>query len=84
VALIHQILRFEETLVSCIQRLEPQHLAGYATELATRFNAFYRDCRVLRPEDVPVSQARLKLAKTTQIALARALSLMGMQAPVEM
>jgi arginyl-tRNA synthetase len=84
VALIHQILRLEETLASCIQRLEPQHLAAYATELATRFNVFYRDCRVLKPEDVPLSQARLKLAKATQIALARALSLMGMQAPEEM
>ena len=31
-----------------------------------------------------MSQARLKLAKATQIALARALSLMGMQAPEEM
>jgi arginyl-tRNA synthetase len=41
VALIHQILRLEETLASCIQRLEPQHLAGYAIELATRFNFFF-------------------------------------------
>src|SRR5437867_11957109 len=84
IALILQILRLEETLVSCIQRLEPQHLAGYASELATRFNAFYRDCRVLKPEDVPLSQARLKLVKATQIALARALRLMGMRAPEEM
>jgi arginyl-tRNA synthetase len=33
---------------------------------------------------VPLSQARLKLAKATQIALERALSLMSMQAPERM
>lgn len=84
VALIHQILRLEETLRACMQRLEPHHLAYYAAELATRFNVFYRDCRVLKPEDVPLSQARLKLVKATQIALARSLHLMGMSAPSEM
>ena len=84
VALIHQILRLEETLVHCIGRLEPHHLAYYATDLATRFNTFYRDCRVLQPEDVPLSQARLKLVKATQIALARTLHLMGMSAPDQM
>ncbi len=84
VALIGQILRLEETLVSGIKRLEPQHLATYATELATRFSTFYRDCRVLRPEDTPLSQARLKLVRATQIALARALELMGVRAPDEM
>jgi len=84
VALIGQILRLEETLVSGIKRLEPQHLATYATELATRFSTFYRDCRVLRPEDMALSQARLKLVRATQIALARALELMGLSAPDEM
>jgi len=84
VALIGQILRLEETLVSGIKRLEPQHLATYATELATRFSTFYRDCRVLRPEDTPLSQARLKLVRATHIALARALELMGVRAPEEM
>ncbi len=84
IALIHQILRLEETLVACIRRLEPQHLAFYATDLATTFNVFYRDCYVLDPENIPLSQARLKLVKATQIALARALHLMGMQAPDEM
>ena len=84
VALIHQILRLEETLANSIRRLEPHHVAYYATDLATRFNTFYRDCRVLKPEDVPLSQARLKLVKATQIALARALHLMGMTAPDQM
>lgn len=84
IALIKEILRLEETLAACITRLEPQPLAYYAHELAVAFSAFYRDCRVLKPEDVPLSQARLKLVRAAQIALARALRLMGMRAPDEM
>lgn len=83
-ALIHEILRLKETLAFSIQRLEPHHLTHYAYSLAATFNLFYRDCRVLDREKVPLSQARLKLVRAAQIALARALGLMGMSAPAEM
>ncbi|HBY98282.1 MAG: arginine--tRNA ligase [Ardenticatenaceae bacterium] len=83
-ALIHEILRLKEILAFSIQRLEPHHLAHYAYDLAATFNVFYRDCRVLDPDNVPLSQARLKLVRAAQIALARALGLMGMSAPAEM
>ncbi len=83
-ALIQQILRLEDTLLQCIERLEPHLLTYYATDLATAFSAFYRDCHVLDREAPSLSQARLKLVKATQIALARSLGLMGMGAPAEM
>jgi arginyl-tRNA synthetase len=83
-ALIQQVLRLEDTVLQCIERLEPHHLTYYATDLATAFSAFYRDCHVLDPEAPALSQARLKLVKATQIALARSLSLMGMAAPAQM
>jgi len=83
-ALIGYILRLEEVLGHAVARLEPHHLAYYAVELATRFAAFYRDCRVLAPEDLPLSQARLKLVRATRIALARSLDLLGMTVPDEM
>lgn len=83
-ALIGEILRLPEIIAFCIQRLEPHHLAHYAYELATTFNIFYRDCRVLDANNLPLSQARLKLTKAAQIALARTLSLLGMSAPSEM
>jgi arginyl-tRNA synthetase len=83
-ALVQQILRLEDALVQCIENLEPHHLTYYATDLATAFSTFYRDCKVLDPDALPLSHARLKLVKATQIALARALGLLGMRAPVEM
>lgn len=83
-ALIRQLLRLSEVLHITVTRLEPHHLAYYAHELAATFSAFYRDCHVLDPANVPLSQARLKLVQATQIALARSLGLMGMNAPEEM
>jgi len=83
-SLIQQILRLEDTLRLCVEQLEPHHLTYYATDLATAFSAFYRDCRVLNAEAIALSQARLKLVKATQLALAQCLRLMGMQAPSEM
>ena len=84
VALIGELLRLEDTIAHCIERLEPHHLPYYATDLATAFSQFYRDCRVLDSGNMPLTQARLKLVKAAQIGLARALDLMGMTAPKEM
>lgn len=84
IALIKEILRLEEIIVICAQRLETHHLAYYGRDLATAFNAFYRDCRVVDPDNLPVTYARLKLVKAAQIALSRALELMGMNAPAHM
>lgn len=83
-ALVLLLLRLEDTLAQCVETLEPHVLTYYAQDLATAFSLFYRDCRVLDADDVPLSQARLKLVKAAQIALARALGLMGVRAPSEM
>jgi arginyl-tRNA synthetase len=83
-ALIDMLLQLEDTLVHCAERLEPHHLAYYATNLATTFTKFYDLCRVLNRDDIPLSQARLKLVKAAQNGLARTLGLMGMAAPTTM
>ena len=58
--------------------------AALCGRLATAFHAFYTDCRVIDEEDVPLSKARLKLCLAAKIALARALTLMGMSTPERM
>ncbi|MBU1879044.1 MAG: arginine--tRNA ligase, partial [Chloroflexi bacterium] len=63
--------------------LAPHYVPYYAQELATTFHLFYRDCRVLS-DDEALTKARLKLAATAQIVLARALNLMGLSAPDSM
>jgi len=85
-ALIRLMLQFPEVIETAALKLAPHHLTYYATELASAFHAFYRDCRVLSsdPADAQVTLARLKLVRAAKTILARVLGLMGMNAPEEM
>jgi arginyl-tRNA synthetase len=83
-ALMREILALEEVIERVSLTLEPHHLTRYATDLATAFHSFYHDCRVLQAEDEATRLARLKLSRAAQIALARALHLMGLEAPERM
>jgi arginyl-tRNA synthetase len=83
-ALMREILSLEEVIERSSLTLEPHHLTKYATDLATAFHTFYHECRVLQAEDDATRLARLKLSRAAQIALARALHLMGLEAPERM
>lgn len=84
--LIRQMLRLPEVVRMSADLLAPHHLTYYAYEMAGAFHTFYRDCRVLSsdPEDEEMTKARLKLVRACKIALARALEIMGMNAPERM
>jgi arginyl-tRNA synthetase len=82
-ALVLQVLRLPEMVEAVARKLEPHLLPYYALELATAFHDFYERCRVVS-EDVPLSQARLKLVAAAKGALAATLHLMGMTAPDRM
>lgn len=81
--LIKQMLLLPEVVATVANLLEPQHLPYYAVDLATVFHSFYKECRVIST-DLPLTAARLKLVKATQIVLAQTLLLMGMGAPDSM
>lgn len=85
-ALIRKMLELPEVIAMAARALAPHHLTAYAMELAALFHAFYRDCRIvmLEPEARPLAQARLQLALAAKLALARVLTLMGMDAPERM
>lgn len=82
--LIRQMLRLRETVVNVVETLGPHQLTYYAQDLASAFHAFYRDCRVVTPEEPAITAARLKLVKAAKLTLANTLSLMGMSAPERM
>ncbi|MDP6823031.1 MAG: arginine--tRNA ligase [Dehalococcoidia bacterium] len=86
IALIRQIAGLPDVVDRAADRLEPQQIPHYATEVARALQKFYDACRVISEdeEDLPVSKARLKLVEAAQIAIARCLSLMGMNAPERM
>ena len=83
-ALIRKMLQLPELVHLMASQHEPHHLPHYAQDLATAFHAFYTDCRVLDDDNLPLSQARLRLCAAAKVTLARALTLMGMSTPERM
>jgi arginyl-tRNA synthetase len=85
-ALIRKMLSLPEIITLAASNLAPHHLTGYATELASLFHGFYRDCRIIsdEPGAAELSRARLMLARAAKSVLARVLHMMGMTAPEQM
>jgi arginyl-tRNA synthetase len=80
-ALARAIVRLPEVVEDAVIAEETQGITAYATELATAFHAFYRDARVVDPEEPERSAARLALSRAAQVTLARTLGLLGISAP---
>jgi arginyl-tRNA synthetase len=82
--LIRKMLELEEQIDLVVEKLSPHNLTHYALDLTKVFSAFYRDCRVVDPENPDLSHARLLLSVAARTVLARVLYLMGMNAPQNM
>ncbi len=82
--LARQIVRLPEVVEDAAASEETHGITGYATELATTFHAFYRDARVVDPDEPERSAARLALVAATKTTLANALGLLGISAPESM
>ena len=78
------VARYPEVVEDAATGQETQGITTYATELATEFHAFYRDARVVDPDEPERSAKRLALVSATRITLANALGLLGISAPEEM
>ena len=68
--------RFGEILESVARDLLPNRLADYLYELAEKFNAFFRDCRV---EGTPEESSRLLLCELTARVLKQGLEILGLE-----
>jgi arginyl-tRNA synthetase len=75
------VARFPEVVEDAAAAQETQGVTTYAIELATAFHAFYRDARVVDPDEPERSSRRLALVETARITLASALGLLGISAP---
>lgn len=81
--LLKVIHRFKDEINYACEHLEPHRIANYLIELAGAFHSFYAECRILGV-DKPLAQARLALAKSTQILLKIGLGILGVNAPDQM
>ncbi|HVM29337.1 MAG TPA: arginine--tRNA ligase [Candidatus Limnocylindrales bacterium] len=82
--LARDLLDLPDVVRAAAEARETQAITTYATALATRFHAFYRDRRVVDPADPDASAARLALVDATRLTLAAALGLLGISAPDSM
>lgn len=76
IALGLHLRRFAEALQSVEQDLTPNRLAEYLYELAEKFHAFFRDCRV---EGSPEEASRLLLSEATGRVFAKGLEILGLK-----
>ena len=82
--LVNKLLAFPPELQEAGERRAPHRVATYVLELAQEFTAFYRDCRVVGAEPEAVESFRLALSVVSQRTIARALGLLGVDAPQSM
>ncbi len=76
IALGVHLRRFGEILEMMARDLLPNRLTDYLYELADKFNAFFRDCRV---EGVPEEGSRLVLCELTARILKQGLAILGLE-----
>jgi len=76
IALGLQLRQFGETLALMDRDLLPNRLSDYLYELAEKFHAFFRDCRV---EGVEEEESRLVLCELTGRILKQGLQILGLK-----
>ncbi len=82
--LLRKIADFPGEIEQAAVTRAPHRLTHFARELASLFHQFYTTCRVVDPENLALTGARLCLVKGTQIVLATICRLLGIAAPETM
>ncbi len=83
VQLVKALARFPSLIKESGETMECHLIAGYAFELASMFNQFYRDCPVLQADE-DIRNARLALVTVSRYTLSNVLDTLGLVAPEEM
>lgn len=75
---------FPAIVAEAAERLMPHRVVTYVFDLAAMLHSYYNAQRVIDPEDIPKSLARLALMKAVRITVGNALDLIGVTAPQQM
>ena len=81
--LVKRLLAMPAEVAAAADGRAPHKLCAYATETASDFHAFYRDCQVVGVGD-GAEPARLALCVATKSVIASTLDLLGVEAPESM
>ena len=82
-ALTKLLLQFPDEVAQAAEARAPHRLAAWLRDVATAFNAFYRDCRIVGEAD-EIAAARLALATAAKTVLGNGLAVLGIDAPERM
>lgn len=81
IELIKLLTELPQIVERSAEKCNPSSIANYVYELASKFNQFYRDCRVLGSR---FEAPRLALVDVTKQIIKNSLNLLGIEAPKEM
>ncbi|GMA57855.1 arginyl-tRNA synthetase [Alicyclobacillus sacchari] len=82
-ALILRLAQAGEALARAVDEFDPSVMARYILHVCHAFNRFYHNNPILQADN-PVRAARLALTQATRNVIAKALYLIGLDAPEEM
>ena len=82
--LIKHLNDFGTVISDAANTRAPHRMANYIQKLASLFHSYYNECKVIDRENIPQTNARLKLLHACQITLENALNLLGVSAPKKM
>lgn len=74
-ALIKTLCRYGERVTAAIADYEPSYITRFILDVASDFNAFYHNCRILSAEDPAVRMSRLRLTQAVKNVLGSAFEL---------
>lgn len=83
ITLVKMAEDFPRIIKRALDSYEPASLSSYLIKLASTFNTYYQNVRIIT-EDEESTKARMLLIKSTQIVLKEGLRLLGIKAPERM
>lgn len=78
------LYRFPEVVERSFMLLEPHHIAGYLTEVASAFNTFYGQGQIVDVNNKEVSAYKLALVEAFRTTMQNGLYLLGIKVPEKM
>src|SRR5207249_10466790 len=82
--LLRWIAKFPSPVRDAADSRRVHVVASFASDFASQFNQFYRDCPVLTAEPPALRDARASLVDAARIVLHNGLDCLGVTAPREM
>lgn len=76
------LYRFGEVIKRAQGEYEPHYVASFITEVASAFNTYYSQTKII--DDSPESSYRLALTEATEIVIKNGLSILGISVPDKM